>query len=668
MWDIKDATRMRKGLNVLQVQKWLHAANTALSRCGMEDRAIKIADAVVGAVHTQSSTNITRMAGLVIHAFTHDSIVDEHEPQWSNVDQSKLPNQAFADPKLRLFAHHWVRGGVMGDDGRYSGGTLVLHSQGAEMALRDAQASNASPSVLEHFRRHEDIPETQEHTTKTDDSTESHRLKCHMSSLIRRENFDGKEHLVIPMIMMTPGVRNEILYTEKELEKFPQSWNGRPVVTYHPRQLNGAPKSASNDPSTFEAVKIGYIFNCEYDVRTGLKAEAWIDPERANAVGGDLLQLLEMNENIDVSIGVFQEEIKEEGEQGGKNYSSIALNLRPDHLAVLPGGVGGCTWEEGAGLPRLQQEEGMKTKRKRTSTPGDENGVTTMVSDIVKAVSSLVGHELSHGHIHNELSDAIRASLNLREGDYAYVVEVFGDYFIYEHARANEESQLFKLKYVVNENNIEIDDSEPQQVERKTEYVTVTNQSSTKGPSTQTQTQGGKMNKKDKIDGLIAQQRWPEADRAVLDAMDDESFLRVYETLSADSDDKTVTKQEPEPVVQVRDPKKVEAPTIMSAEDWLAQSDLPPEIASTLRQSLRAQDEQKQTLIKGIMGSPTNTFTDAFLRTQSLDALKGMADLARVPVYGVRPSGQEGSLTTQAQSEAALAPPSLWGDDNKDKE
>ena len=40
----------------------------------------------------------------------------------------------------------------------------------------------------------------------------------------------------------------------------------------------------------------------------------------------------------------------------GKKYSAIAHNFAPDHLALLPDGGGACSWVDGAGMPRINED------------------------------------------------------------------------------------------------------------------------------------------------------------------------------------------------------------------------------------------------------------------------------------------------------------------------
>ena len=56
---------------------------------------------------------------------------------------------------------------------------------------------------------------------------------------------------------------------------------------------------------------------------------------------------------MEVSTGLFTENVQANGVFGGKAYHAIATNYRPDHLAILPDQIGACSIEDGAGLLRV---------------------------------------------------------------------------------------------------------------------------------------------------------------------------------------------------------------------------------------------------------------------------------------------------------------------------
>jgi hypothetical protein len=176
---------------------------------------------------------------------------------------------------------------------------------------------------------------------------------------VRHEVFEGQDHLVVPVVMIVEGVLNDALLTQAEFGKFPEAWNGRPVPVLHP-EIDGIPISA-NAPDVIERNTIGQLFNT-FAENGKLKAEAWINTDKAHRLGyGQMLESLEAGEVIEVSTGYFADDDLVQGEFNGRPYSTIHRNLRPDHLALLPGEIGACSVEDGCGT-RVNSTKGFIMK------------------------------------------------------------------------------------------------------------------------------------------------------------------------------------------------------------------------------------------------------------------------------------------------------------------
>lgn len=178
-----------------------------------------------------------------------------------------------------------------------------------------------------------------------------HTFKSHITAngenAVRRETFDGAEHLVVPVVMIVDGVMNEALVTHEEYGKYPDAWNGRPVPVLHPT-MNGAPISA-NYPAVIQSKALGYIFNTFVD-GDRLKSEAWLNIEKSKRLGYDmLLDALAEGAMIEVSTGYYADDEPASGTYNGKTYNMIHRNIRPDHLALLPGEIGACSVADGCG-------------------------------------------------------------------------------------------------------------------------------------------------------------------------------------------------------------------------------------------------------------------------------------------------------------------------------
>jgi len=177
---------------------------------------------------------------------------------------------------------------------------------------------------------------------------------------VRHTVHEGKDTLVVPVVMIVEGVLNGALLTQYEFGKYPESWNGIPVPVLHPED-RGEPISA-NKPDVIERI-VGRIFNTWVD-NGKLKAEVWIDVEKAKRMGhGQMMEALESGQTVEVSTGYFSEDRAMVGEYNGKEYMSQHINIRPDHLALLPGQIGACSVADGCGT-RVNSDKGflMKTK------------------------------------------------------------------------------------------------------------------------------------------------------------------------------------------------------------------------------------------------------------------------------------------------------------------
>jgi len=249
------------------------------------------------------------------------------------------------------------------------------------------------------------------------------------SYIIRTETFEGKEYTIVPVVMMTEGVHNgshgRLLHTKEELNKFTDAWNGIPVTVQHPN-VDGYNVSA-NSPEVLEMFKTGMIFNTVIE-DDKLKGEAWIDTDKLETLSVTALQAIQNNKPLNVSVGVFNDTLNESGKWGNEKYVAIATNYRPDHLALLPGEVGACSWEDGCGI-RLNQ----KNK-------------DTMKKEIKAGKDAATKGLLVANTFFRDVAGKVR-----RETWY-FLEELFDNYFIYRKSGSDGE-KFFKQMYSITSNN-----------------------------------------------------------------------------------------------------------------------------------------------------------------------------------------------------------------------
>lgn len=173
---------------------------------------------------------------------------------------------------------------------------------------------------------------------------------------VRVGMLEGREHIVVPVIALIEGVIHAVNASTPELVPLaslataPQGWNGRPLMFGHPTR-DGRQISA-NDPEVLAAYSFGRVFNAGLNGKK-LTMEAWIDPVKAAAIGGQaMLDRIRANQMVEVSVGAFVTTEDGEGTHNGKRYLATWKEIVPDHLAFLEHKKGACSIEMGCGSSR----------------------------------------------------------------------------------------------------------------------------------------------------------------------------------------------------------------------------------------------------------------------------------------------------------------------------
>jgi hypothetical protein len=178
-----------------------------------------------------------------------------------------------------------------------------------------------------------------------------HVSKQEAGFTIKEQVHQGRAHIVVPVVMMVEGVHHgshgPMLHLIDDLGRFPESWNGIPVVIDHP-EVDGMNVSA-NSPDIIEEQTVGRVYNTHVDGGR-LMAEAWLDSERLRQLSVKVLENLRKGIPLEVSLGMFTEDEAVAGDWHGEAYQAIAKGHRPDHLALLPDSIGACSLKDGCGL------------------------------------------------------------------------------------------------------------------------------------------------------------------------------------------------------------------------------------------------------------------------------------------------------------------------------
>lgn len=444
-------------------------------------------------------------------------------------------------------------------------------------------------------------------------------IQLNREYVIRTEMHQGKQYIVAPVIMMVEGVHNgshgPLLHLAEDLGRFPESWNGIPVVIQHPEDDGG--NVSANSPSIIDREIVGRVYNTKMD-GLKLKAEVWLDLERLNQISPDALEYIRLQKPLQVSIGVFTEEENKSGKYAGVEYESIARNHRPDHLALLPGGEGACSWTDGCGI-RLNKQ----TKKK-----GEEN-VNKKENDLSKVVNNITSAGLEALQVtdnetgYRELTASVQAKLDgMDDGSKThYLVEMYDNRVIYRINSRNEEVKYYQRGYSINQDGEVLFADNVVEVRRNVSYTTLEAKRMKRTKFSNNKMKGDKMSEEkcpscvEKVDLLVANELTKFTDK-------DKEWLL---TMKEDDLDKLVPnepkKEEKVPVEVNKDTAiKVLKETLKTPEDFFAV--LPGEMRDQMKAALSLHAAQNATMVKEILANTEDgVWTGASLKALNAETL-----------------------------------------------
>lgn len=518
---------------------------------------------------------------------------------------------------------------------------------------------------------------------------------------IRHEDFEGEDHLVVPIVALIEGVIQGANASTPELALaevfglFPLSWNGRPVTLDHP-EVRGMKVSASQTPDVHERETLGFLFNTELDGKK-LKTEAWINLSKVEEAGEDVVEQIarfESGEVVEVSTGLFALVQQANGTFEGENYQGIWTQVVPDHLAILPEGtIGACSVEDGCGGPRLnnahcecascqlkenempkdvkdqdkhdpeedarkkKEEEDEKDnsghqKKKKKKKMNSQSSIETDEEKQNSMVLFLTGLRDKFSGVfklktHKELSDidtrrALTAGL-VAEDEHAFfeIVAVFENSFVY--AKGFDGTLLSRGFSIADEGEITLN-SEVTEVRPVTEFVPV-NLTEEKTMTTN----------KEVVDGLIANEatQFTEDDREWLESQDETRLNSLSPVANSEDTDKSEAKQvenkQEDSEDNASENAKVTANS-QTAEEFIESA--PAEMQEVLSDGLRMQREVKDKLVKELVANERCGFSNEELKEMKTEQLRKLSKLGNIPSY----EGQAGSsdITTNKDDNEAI--------------
>jgi hypothetical protein len=422
---------------------------------------------------------------------------------------------------------------------------------------------------------------------------------------------NGEAYIVYPVIMMTEGVHagsgGPTLYTSQELAEYHWTWNGVPVSINHPQDNDGSPISC-NDPQVYNQQVVGTIFNTVFEDNK-LKAEAWLKESVLNSLGADVVRALESGGNLEVSTGLFCDAENASGNWNGETYAAVATNIRPDHLALLPGGVGACSWKDGCGIRANKGGEMEKESLKYFQTNEDISKFTfldNMDMDYTQLIDSAYG-----------LVDS------MDDDQYTYYLrKMYPEFMVYtvRPRRGSTGAKTYKRNYTVDNAGKVTFNGDPVEVVIKETIETIANKKQNKEegmPKTMEECCPKK------VDELIKNnENFTDEDRDVLLAMTEDAFAMVINKAKPienkeEEETEKVNTQKPETNEEKKEEKK------MTFDELLANAD--PEVAESIRNGHRMFQENKSKLVQKIIAHESNAFTEDELKEFSFDHLEKLA-------------------------------------------
>lgn len=262
-------------------------------------------------------------------------------------------------------------------------------------------------------------------------------------------------------------VMNSRLYPADQLEAAAPTLNGKPAPAGHPKNAAGQYISAVNG----EALQSAYIgsicTNARHEGgRTLVDVVVNAKQAQGTDAGAKLLERLDAaiagtnTEPIHVSTGLFHEEVVANGESRGKKYTTIAVNLRYDHLAILLDTKGAATPEDGVGMFLNEQgkEDAVEVVR-ATTEPEDKRS-----AGLIAWLQRLIGNasEISFGQITDGLYPLLPKDAWLRE--------VFDRYAVY----CDRDGRCWRQDYTVSSSGSLAFAGTAVEVTRKVTYEPIT--------------------------------------------------------------------------------------------------------------------------------------------------------------------------------------------------
>lgn len=468
----------------------------------------------------------------------------------------------------------------------------------------------------------------------------------------RYETFNGRRHIVAPVVLLTAGVHHgsagRILYTAEEISRMPVTWNGRPIPVIHPTDNDGNPLTC-NLPGVLENQSVGRLFNVQFEQRNQrLKGEAWIDIQRAREVCQqqnvpDVVNMIERGQPVEVSTGLIPESTEQGGIWNDQEYDASAHNIHADHLALLPGGRGACSWEDGCGI---RNKQGGTNEMKRTKTPKDQR--MTQNQDEVVDNSTFIKDTIKQGFLFvdnvgfREVASLIQSKLDSMDNDYKihFLEEVYDDgTFVYRiRNKESDTEKMYRRGYSMENGDVTFND-DVTEVRKQVDYVEVEQQmqqqADHKGGDNMSQNSNNQQTQNqgccpEKIQAIINSEAngFTEQDKDYLQTLDEATIDKFPVGNPASK-----TQQDKEESAQMNNQEQQKQVTF---DELLQNADA--EIKQSIERGRELFRQERQQLVNKCMQSPNVQFTQEELQNMDHNMLLKIAN-SIVPLTHRGPAG-----------------------------
>lgn len=454
---------------------------------------------------------------------------------------------------------------------------------------------------------------------------------------IRTEQLNGKKHLVVPVVMMVEGVhsgsRGPLFHSAEQLGHIVAAWNGIPITIKHP-QDNANEYVSANSPTQIER-SVGKVFNAHMD-GDKLKAEAWLEENKLQQVSPETLAYIRSGRPLDVSVGVFTDEVAAEGVWNDEPYTAVATNHRPDHLALLPGETGACSWQDGCGI--------------RVNSKNKNN--EEMTEEHINVLKSLNKEGFSVAPVVNspglrEILEKLNGVVNAMDNEirFYYLEEVFDNDFVYRvRNRQNNQEHLYKQMYSVSDAGEVTLSGEPIEVTKQVTYQTL-------------QMRRTKMNnnskKDDEMQTNISACKLARIEKVIANTHFEQSDVDYLATLEESVLDKMIPK-EADNQVNVNQAIDTVKATIKKPEDVLGfvSEEMRPQIEEGLKLYSAHRTEMEEAILKA-----TDQFTKEELSAMNVNMLEKLQkSVVKAPAGDFSANGEIQNNAGGAKEEEILLP------------